>query len=177
MDDDKLPITKIINNLPEAKHPGGRPLKYPDPEILEQKINDYFEICDAGRQTQSVTKRGEVIQINKPIPYTYEGLAYHLDCDTDLFKNYEKRDEFFPIISRARQKIKSSWVSKGLGDDHNAKIVALCLAAHDPAYRINKLEITGPGGGPVQFQLDARVQVLLSRITARAAGDQDDDVI
>lgn len=71
----------------------GRHLKYTDPEVLQEKINEYFTMCDT---------------LNKP--YTMYGLANTLDIDRRTLLNYsystysEVGEKFFPAISRARDK-------------------------------------------------------------------------
>jgi len=36
---------------------------------------------------------------------TLSGLAYHLDIDTETLRNYGKKDDFFGIVKRARQRV------------------------------------------------------------------------
>ena len=72
----------------KEKHAGGRPPKFKNKEELQVLIDGYFEDC-------TVRER----------PPTIAGLAYWLDVDRRTIYYYEKRDEFFHTIKRARDKI------------------------------------------------------------------------
>lgn len=115
-----------------------RPLKFQTPEELETRINEYFDQCDAGEQVTELSKRGELVTYIKPVPYTIEGLALHLQCDPQTIRNYGKREPYFGIISHARVKVFNSWVKQGLTGTFNPKIVALCLAANAEGYNVRQ---------------------------------------
>ncbi len=117
---------------------GGRPLKFTDPDDLERRINEYFDHCDNGRITQTVTKRGDLVEHRKRIPYTMEGLAVWLDCSGETIRNYGKSGKFFETISRARDRIHQNWIENGMAEGYNAKIVNLCLAASCKDYHLNQ---------------------------------------
>lgn len=68
----------------------GRPKKYTDIQILENKINGYFKKCD---------------KLNKP--YTLSGLAFALDMDRKTLYNYSKDEKFFPTIKKAKGKVET----------------------------------------------------------------------
>lgn len=65
-----------------------RPKKYTDVEEMENKIENYFKMCD---------KKGE--------PYTITGLAIALDLDRKSINNYSKDDKFFPTIKKSKAKV------------------------------------------------------------------------
>jgi hypothetical protein len=60
-----------------------------------------------------------------------------LGCEPRTLRNYEKSEPYFPIISRAKTKIHESWIINGLNNRYNCKMVALCLTANNPDYRLN----------------------------------------
>ena len=62
---------------------GGRPLKYPSPEKLQQVIDEFFELE------------------NFP---TVSGLQDHLDIGSSSMGDYKNRDEFSDIIKKGNQK-------------------------------------------------------------------------
>lgn len=72
----------------KKKHAGGRPRLFSTPEELQKRIDEYFDSCRDSRK-----------------PFTIAGLAYWLEMDRKSIYNYEKDDEFFPTIRRARDKI------------------------------------------------------------------------
>lgn len=96
---------------------GGRPLKFKTVEELEQKINEYFLLCDPhveekdaivwvspkdGPKYQEVTRER---YITEQKPYTVTGLAVYLDTSRETLINYEERNEFFDTIKKAKDKI------------------------------------------------------------------------
>ncbi len=116
----------------------GRPLLFKTPEELESAINAYFDECDEGEDVEELNKRGDLVKYRRKIPYTMEGLALALDCESATIRNYAKRDKYFAVVSRARKKIYDHWIRRGLTGDYNPKMAALCVAAHNPEYRVNQ---------------------------------------
>lgn len=70
------------------KNPVGRPLKFPDLEALEARIQAYFTSCKDLDE----------------IP-TISGLAVHLDTSRETLMNYEKRGEYFDTIKKAKDMV------------------------------------------------------------------------
>jgi hypothetical protein len=68
----------------------GRPLKFPDVNELQERIDSYFEDCDDYKK-----------------PYTVCGLAYSLDVSRETLLNYEKKEKYFGTITRAKQRIQT----------------------------------------------------------------------
>ncbi len=116
----------------------GRPLKFECPKELEGRINEYFVECDKGKELEVLSKRGEVVKYTQAMPYTLEGLGRHLDCSTELLRNYTQKPAFHAILSRARQKIWESWIQLGALGQYNPRIVAMNLAANNKQYNIVK---------------------------------------
>ena len=67
---------------------GGRPRKWDSKEALQRDIDRYYKYCD-----------------DKNRPVTIAGLAYYLDVDRQTIYNYEKKDEFFDTIKKAKNYI------------------------------------------------------------------------
>ena len=69
---------------------GGRPLKFQSVEEMQEKIDEYFK--------------------NTPDEeLTVTGLALALDTDRQTLVNYEKRDEFFDTIKKAKTIVENSY--------------------------------------------------------------------
>jgi len=68
----------------------GRHLKFKTVEELQKKIDGYFAKMKKEKR-----------------PLTITGLAVELECDRDTLLNYEKREEFFGTIKKAKQKIEN----------------------------------------------------------------------
>lgn len=101
---------------------GGRPLLFTTVEELEKKIEQYFASCfDYQRDMfgqpiqdkipNGFTKSGKArfkpgeflfVQVK---PFTVSGLAVFLNTSRETLMNYEKRDEYFDTIKKAKDRI------------------------------------------------------------------------
>ena len=106
-----------------------RPLKFGSAKELEQQIENYFEFCKKRTKKEVVKTRDyfEIIDLPDPIPYTVYGLADFLDCDADTLLNYQSKDGFSVIIARAKHKILTDKVVRGLDGKSNPAITKLLL--------------------------------------------------
>ena len=99
--------------------PNGRPKKFKSVEELEVLIEKYFDRCDDNILQVYDKKLQEVITIEKPIPYMIEGLAAALGIDRKTLLNYQKDEEFFPVIRDAKRKILANQSEKAItGQSH-----------------------------------------------------------
>lgn len=73
---------------------GGRPLKFESVEDMQKQMDAYFLECDTADPKE---------------PYTITGLALALDTSRQTLVNYEKRDEYFDAIKRAKLKVENSY--------------------------------------------------------------------
>jgi len=89
---------------------GGRPLKYKTKKTLQAAIDSYFDAIDA-ENSENAEKNGD------RKPYTVAGLALHLDVDTETLRNYDKRDEFFGSLKKAKQRIEVQLETKLHGNN------------------------------------------------------------
>lgn len=96
----------------------GRPLKFKSKEELQTKIDKYFNSCDATVVKKIVNSRGDLIsEVTKP--YTITGLASFLDTSRETLINYEKKEEYFDTIKKAKAKIEEAYEYRALiGDSH-----------------------------------------------------------
>ena len=69
---------------------GGRPKKYTEVEIMQQKINKYFEECNKNNE-----------------PYTVTGLCLALDICRDTLLEYSKDKRFSDTIKKAKLKVEN----------------------------------------------------------------------
>lgn len=120
----------------EQKKKVGRPLKFETPEVLQQKIDEYFRWADGER----IDKEGNKIMV-LPIPYTIERLAVFLDCDRDLINEYEdERPEYTRTITRARRLILASKMERLNTTGTNTKGIIFDLSNNHNL--VEKKEIT-----------------------------------
>jgi len=78
--------------------PTGRPPLYETPEQMQEIIEEYFQSV-----TYQHPETGMVV--SRP---TMSGLAYALGMDRRSLVNYSHKEEFFPTIKRARDKVEAS---------------------------------------------------------------------
>ena len=88
----------------KKKRPNGRPPKYTELQVMQQKIDEYFDYCDNKTKQIHSEKFGDML-IADPEPYTMSGLAYKLDMDRRTLLDYAHRDKFLPTIKRARARV------------------------------------------------------------------------
>ena len=68
----------------------GRPKAYTEVEIMQKKIDKYFEECYKNNE-----------------PYTITGLCIALDICRDTLSEYMKKDEFSDTIKKAKLKVEN----------------------------------------------------------------------
>ena len=90
----KTPTKKKTTEKPPKRATAGQPPKFSDTQIMQDKINEYFAECDTAEPAR---------------PYTISGLAYHLEMTTHSLRNYEKKEEYFTLINRAKQKVERNF--------------------------------------------------------------------
>jgi hypothetical protein len=78
------------------KKPVGKPPKFTAVEDMEIKIEAYFKYCELNI-----------------LPPTLNGLAISLDIDRKTLLNYSRKEEYFPAIKRAKERVEM-WVEKEL---------------------------------------------------------------
>ena len=85
----------------------GRPKKFKSAEELQKKIDEYFNSC----YMPLLDKEGNIVTNNsgEPIvrqfrPYTMAGLADSLDMNRRTLINYNKDEEFYEVIEKAKRK-------------------------------------------------------------------------
>jgi hypothetical protein len=104
----------------------GRPLKFQSVEELQQKIEDYFEMCNKTIVKKVLNKNQEIIaEVSKP--YTITGLAEWLDTNRQTLINYEEREEYFDTIKRAKAKIEACYEERALLGDNNPVVSIFTL--------------------------------------------------
>lgn len=80
---------------------GGRPKKYTEVEIMQQKINKYFEECNKNNE-----------------PYTITGLCIALDITRETLREYLKNEQFSDTIKKAKLKVEN-YLEKHLITDNS----------------------------------------------------------
>lgn len=82
-------------------------------EILQAKVDAYFTACDEHMSLLMITANGEKLYELQPQPYTWTGLAIAVGLSgRQAINNYAERDEFYPVLLKARLKIQEQWEGK-----------------------------------------------------------------
>lgn len=89
----------IGNKLGNKIQPGVgiNPLKIPTPEILREKVDQYFDSC---YEIDPTTGKKNYIE-----PITMSGLANHLEIDLNTLRTYATRDAFRGTMKYAKMKV------------------------------------------------------------------------
>lgn len=87
--------------MAEEKRSVGRPLKFESAEVLQQKIDEYFDSCEeevwnrvfkdgkpTGQWEPQLDRNGQTVRVPTR-PLTITGLAVHLGTDRKTLLNYE----------------------------------------------------------------------------------------
>lgn len=87
---------------PTDKNAGGRPPKFTDPAEMQVLIDAYFKKCDTN-VAEVLTKKGDLVKITDPIPYTISGLTLALGfCSRQSLLDYSKKPVFMDTIKAAK---------------------------------------------------------------------------
>ena len=113
----------------------GRPKKYNNAEEMQKVIDEYFNGCqkpvkifnkDLGKYITVTDEKGN-IEYEQYKPYTITGLANALNMSRQDLINYEKDNEFFDTITRAKRKVEQ-YVEERLFDKDGANGAKFNLA-------------------------------------------------
>ena len=100
--------------------------KWETSEDLQSDIDLYFDECD-NNESFMYDVMGKKVDIDKPLPYTIEGLCETLDCDRRTLLNYEKQEgyeSYFHTIKKAKRKIQRNKLERGhSGESKTAMVI------------------------------------------------------
>lgn len=128
----------------------GRDKIFETPIDMMEAINEYFTWCQInplmeaqvikGRSVEEDEKDGEVVKViknheivelPKMRPFTLEGLCNFIDIGISTFKDYEKREDFSWVTTRARQIIDNQQFEGAASGFLNPNIIARKLGLSD----------------------------------------------
>jgi hypothetical protein len=101
----------------------GRPLKFETVEMLQEKIDAYFNECD-----------------EKEEPYTITGLALALNTTRETLLDYEDKEEFSDTVKRAKLKCEN-FAEKHLFKGKNGVVGAIFNLKNNYSRWVDKQEI------------------------------------
>lgn len=135
----------------DEHHLTGKKLMFDTPEELQAAVDSYFEACD--NETIAVLhkqldKSGQPVRLDIKRPYTVEGLAMHLNTSRMVILNYEGREEYAEIISKAKQRITQHKVERGLIGAYEPRFAMFDLI-NNSGYKNEKAVDHTSGGQPI----------------------------
>lgn len=123
------------NRFWEARSSHGRNPKFESPEALWEACSEYFEWVEANPlwEMKAFSYQGEVTQkpIAKMRAMTINGMCSHLGIDITTWRDYRKKDDFSPVITRVEQIIYEQKFTGAAAGLFNAKIIARDLGLAD----------------------------------------------
>ena len=107
----------------------GRPPLYDDPEEMQTMINEYFRLCDEGREVERYDRKRQIVhKYREAIPYTVPGIAAYLGFGTrQRFWEYGNKELFKDTINRARIRIESQRVERALMGEQESRFAMFDL--------------------------------------------------
>ena len=122
---------------PVEKRPEGRPAKFTAPASMAEKIEAYF--------ASLYDEDGTMVRVP-----TVAGLTLALGfLDRSSVSDYAAKDEYFPLIKRARLRIEAFHEGRLSGQSPTGSIFWL----KNHAGYADKQELTGANGGPLVLKL------------------------
>lgn len=112
---------------------GGRPPAFENPQALLDGVNAYFAFVEANplKEAQLIkvkvdrdTEEVNTYTLGKMRAMTIQGLCNFLDISVETFYEYEKKDGFSEIITRARQVMYSQKLEGAAAGMLNPSIIA-----------------------------------------------------
>ena len=128
----------------KEKHPGGRPLKFPDVEALEALIQAHFDEC----VSKTYTDANGVKHLE---PLTITGLALALGTTRKTLLDYEEKGEFSYTIKQAKTVVENYAEKRLFGTSPTGAIFALKNYGWKDK---TESEITGANGDPLSMVIN-----------------------
>lgn len=119
----------------DCKTRGKKPL-YTDPDVMQKKIEEYFELSAIGEEKTWISKKGEAQTGILPIPPTIEGLALHLGfCSVSALEGYQSKPKFKSVLTGARTILSRNLNNMAMRNEVDPRYSLVVAARIDPAYR------------------------------------------
>lgn len=113
----------------------GRPMLFNTPEELWEAACAYFKWADENPigNPKFVNSGGEstVDYLPIPRPYTMEALCLHMGTSSQCLDNYAKKEEFFGIVKKIKDTVRSQKLEGAAAGMYNANIIARDLGLRD----------------------------------------------
>jgi hypothetical protein len=144
----------------------GRDALYSTPDELWQDACEYFEWVNDNPlyEDKLISFQGEATHepVAKMRAMTVTGLCVFLDCTFPTWLNYKAKPDFFNVVNKIENIIKTQKFEGAAADLLNSNIIARDLGLAD------KQELTGKDGAPMEMITNARDEIA-SRIASLSA--------
>ena len=107
----------------EAFDDWGKPPLYDDPKEMQDRIEEYFKLCDKGQTVKRYNpKKKQTEEGFRQIPYTVPGLCNYLGfANRNTLRDYGLRPRFTSTVARAKQRIEMQRVEMALLGEHEPR--------------------------------------------------------
>ena len=116
----------------KLKGKAGMPLMFATPEILQERIDNYFKsiskIVPLLDDEGNVEVNGLGEEVKETVYFeqpTVTGLAMYLGTNRQTLCNYEKDDNFYPVVKGGKQRIEKSYEDRLISRGKVADIFAM----------------------------------------------------
>ncbi|QDP65988.1 MAG: putative terminase small subunit [Prokaryotic dsDNA virus sp.] len=128
----------------------GRSPLFADPDVLWEAACEYFEWVESNPLWEDKVTSFQGVNTHEPImkmrAMTMTGLCIFLDISPQTWSNYKNNKDFVEITTRIENVIRTQKFEGAAAELLNANIIARDLGLMD----VNRTEVTGKDGGPVE---------------------------
>jgi len=140
---------RIGNDFWKQRTKHGRDKLFETPEILLEAACEYFQWCLDNPLMETIIQGNKKWEVPKMRAMTESGLCIFLDIERQTLDNYSNKEsykDFFAVITRIKDIIRTQKFEGASAGFLNANIIARDLGLSD------KQELTGKDGSPIQLQ-------------------------
>lgn len=159
----------IGNRFWEARSSHGRNPRFPNPDALWEACLEYFEWVEENplQEEKMFQFQGTIVRdtVSKMRAMTIGGLCVFLDITHQSWIDYRNRDDFFEVVTRVEEIIRTQKFTGAAADLLNANIIARDLGLSEKINHDGQLDIRQQSDD----ELDARIANYLAKAGAAGA--------
>ena len=152
------------NQFWKARTKHGRDKLFASPEALWEACCEYFQWVEDNPLIEMKPFAYQGVVIQEPVPkmraMTIDGLCFFLDIDVKTWHNWRNQEDFFQVVQKAENVIRSQKFAGAAADLLNANIIARDLGLRDNVSQ----ELTGKDGGAVKVDVSMTAEEAYKRL-------------
>ena len=145
---------------------------------MQAKIEEYFDICEQGKLTKYIDKRGNYQEhVIQSVPQKTE-LALHLGFAgwRNIKDTYGVDPDFSPFLTRAEERIKATWIKSAAAGTIDGKFAAWYLSADHGMVNRQAIDITDQTK-PMDKDERRQFAKMLKRDSRQAKAESDREAV